>query len=50
MNSSDANNTLIDEIVQLLIQDKAEAFPKILARIWNQAMLVERQTHLGVDR
>lgn len=50
MNSSNANNTLIDEIVQLLIQDKAEAFPKILARIWNQAMLVERQTHLGVDR
>lgn len=36
--------------MQLLIQDKAEAFPKILARIWNQAMLVERQTHLGVDR
>lgn len=50
MNSSDANNTLINEIVQLLIQDKAESFPKILARIWNQAMLVERQTHLGVDR
>lgn len=50
MNSSDANNTPINEIVQLLIQDKAEAFPKILARIWNQAMLVERQTHLGVDR
>lgn len=47
MNSSDTNNTLIEEIVQLLIQEKADAFPKILSRIWNQAMIVERDTHIG---
>ena len=47
MNSSDTNNTLIEEIVQLLIQEKANAFPKILSRIWNQAMIVERDTHTG---
>lgn len=47
MNSSDANNTLIDEMMQLLIAKKEKAFPTILAKLYNQAMIVERETHLG---
>ena len=47
MNSSDANNTLIDEMMQLLIAEKEKAFPTILAKLYNQAMIVERETHLG---
>ena len=46
MNSSDANNTLIDEMMQLLIAEKEKAFPTILAKLYNQAMIVERETHL----
>ncbi|MGN0827423.1 MAG: hypothetical protein ACI4QD_05760, partial [Kiritimatiellia bacterium] len=47
MNSSDANSTLIDEMMQLLIAEKEKAFPTILAKLYNQAMIVERETHLG---
>lgn len=47
MNSSDANNTLIDEMMQLLITEKEKAFPTILAKLYNQAMIVEREAHLG---
>ena len=47
MNSSNANNTLIDEMMQLLIAEKEKAFPTILAKLYNQAMIVERETHLG---
>jgi len=47
MNRSDANDTLIEEIVQLLIQEKEKAFPAILAKIYDQAMVAERETHLG---
>ena len=47
MNSSNANNTLIDEMMQLLIAEKEKAFPTILAKLYNQAMIAERETHLG---
>lgn len=47
MNSSDGNDTLIDELMQLLITEKEKAFPTILAKIYNRAMIVEREAHLG---
>lgn len=47
MNQSDENNTLIEEIVQLLIREKEKAFPAILAKIYDQTMIAEREAHLG---
>ena len=47
MNNSDTNDTLIEEIVQLLIREKEKAFPAILAKIYDQAMVAEREAHLG---
>ena len=35
MNSCDANNTLIDEMMQLLIAEKEKAFSTILAKLYN---------------
>ena len=46
MNSSEENDTLIEEIVQLLIREKEKAFPAILAKIYDQAMVAEREAHL----
>jgi transposase-like protein len=39
-------NTTIDDMVQLLILEKEKAFPKILAAIYDQAMIAEREAHL----
>ena len=50
MNTDSVNNTLIDELVQMLIQEKSASFPKILSKIWNQAMIVERDAHIGAKR
>jgi len=47
MNTSNTNDTLITELVQLLIQEKEKAFPAILAKIYDEAMVVEREAHLG---
>lgn len=47
MNPDDTNDTLIAEIVQLLIREKEKAFPAILAKIYDQAMVAEREAHLG---
>jgi len=47
MNQSETNDTLIEEIVQLLIREKEKAFPAILAKIYDQAMIAEREAHLG---
>ena len=38
--------TTIDDMVQLLILEKEKAFPKILAAIYDQAMITEREAHL----
>ena len=47
MNNDETNYTIIPELVQLLIEEKEAAFPKILSKIWNEAMIVERDAHLG---
>ena len=49
MNHSDENNTIIEEIVQLLIREKEKAFPTILAKIYDQAMVAEREAHIGAE-
>ena len=49
MNQSNGNDTLIEEIVQLLIREKEKAFPAILAKIYDQAMVAEREAHLGAS-
>lgn len=49
MNQSNAYDTLIGEIVQLLIREKEKAFPAILAKIYDQAMVAEREVHLGAS-
>ena len=50
MNQHETNDTLIEEIVQLLLREKENAFPKILTKIYNEAMLVERAAHLGAGK
>ena len=50
MNQNETNDTLIEEIVQLLLREKENAFPKILTQIYNEAMLVERAAHLGAGK
>ena len=46
MNDNNNYNTTIDDMVQLLILEKEKAFPKILAAIYDQAMIAEREAHL----
>lgn len=46
MNDNNNYNTTIDDMVQLLILEKEKAFPKILATIYDQAMIAEREAHL----
>ena len=33
--------------MQLLIREKEKAFPAIIAKIYDQAMVAEREAHLG---
>lgn len=47
MNQNQDNGTIIEEIVQLLIREKEKAFPTILAKTYDQAMIAEREAHLG---
>ena len=44
------NETIIDEMVQQLLANGTDAFPEIISSIWNKAMRVEREAHLGAGR
>ena len=44
------NDTIIDEMVQQLLANGTDAFPKIISSLWNKAMRVEREAHLGAGR
>lgn len=50
MNTDNANDTIISQMVQLLIAEKSEAFPKVLEIIMNHTMLAEREAHIGASR
>ena len=50
MNQNETNDTLIEEIVQLLLREKENAFPQILTKIYNEAMVVERAAHIGAGK
>ena len=47
MNPNNDNDTLIEEIVQLLIREKAGAIPAILGKLFDQAMIAEREAHIN---
>ena len=41
------NDTTIDEIVQLVMREGIEAMPKAMTLLYNEAMKVERDLHIG---
>lgn len=46
MNPTGTNDTTLNEMVQLVMQEGAGAVPKIMEKIWNLAMQAERDAHI----
>ena len=49
MNYDKEQYTIIEEAMQLLTEQDPQALPKIMASVWNKAMLAEREAHLGAS-
>lgn len=50
MNTTRIDDTEIEEIMQHLIDNGIEGFPEVMTRIFNLAMLFERELHIGAHR
>ena len=50
MNTTEANNTEIMEIMQTLMNEGTKGFPSVVAKMYNLAMQFERELHLGAGR
>ena len=49
MNPTDTNDTTLNEMVQLVMQEGTGAVPKIMEKLWNLAMQAERDAHIGAS-
>ena len=49
MNYDEKQYTIIEEALQLLTEQDSQSLTKIMALVWNKAMLAEREAHLGAS-
>lgn len=49
MNTDIINDTVLNEMVQLVMQEGAGAVPKIMETLWNLAMRTERDAHICAE-
>jgi len=50
MKPTDANNTEITEMMQVLMNEGMQGFPTVMTRMYNLAMQFERELHLGAGK
>jgi transposase-like protein len=50
MRQTQANDTEIVEMMQVLMNEGMQGFPSVMARLYNLAMRFERELHLGAAR
>ena len=50
MNTTETNDTEILEMMQTLMNEGLEAFPAVMAKMYNLAMQFERELHLGAGK